>query len=120
MPHLLQGHSTYQITLFSHYSWQNEQIILPQLYTTIFSDSLAVTEEYEGVWQQFFNHELSSLQPRYDLLGYDQTRHLLHLLQNSTDSIAAQVWYGTQADIQYHQVSPDGGYENQQIHIIRK
>lgn len=120
MPHLLQGHSTYQITLFSHYSWQNEQIILPQLYTTIFSDSLAVTKEYEGVWQQFFNHELSSLQPRYDLLGYDQTRHLLHLLQNSTDSIAAQVWYGTQADIQYHQVSPDGGYENQQIHIIRK
>ena len=89
-------------------------------YLKYLKTQLKKSNEYEGVWQQFFNHELSSLQPRYDLLGYDQTRHLLHLLQNSTDSIAAQVWYGTQADIQYHQVSPDGGYENQQIHIIRK
>ena len=120
MPHLLQGHSTYPITLFSHYSWQNEKIILPQLYTTIFSDSLMVSEPYEEVWQQYFNHTVSSTHPRYDLLGYDQMRHLLQLLQTSSDSIATQVWNGSQADIQYHRISPEGGYENRQIHIIRK
>ena len=120
MPHLLQGHATYPITLFSHYSWQNEKIILPQLYTTIFSDSLMVSEPYEAVWQQYFNHTVSSTLPRYDLLGYDQMRHLLQLLQTSADSIATSVWNGLQADIQYHRVSPDGGYENRQIHIIRK
>ena len=120
MPHLLQGHATYPITLFSHYSWQNEKIILPQLYTTIFSDSLMVSEPYEAVWQQYFNHTVSSTLPRYDLLGYDQIRHLLQLLQTSADSIATPVWNGLQADIQYHRVSPDGGYENRQIHIIRK
>ena len=120
MPHLLQGHATYPITLFSHYSWQNEKIILPQLYTTIFSDSLMVSEPYEAVWQQYFNHTVSSTLPRYDLLGYDQMRHLLQLLQNSADGIATPVWNGLQADIQYHRVSPDGGYENRQIHIIRK
>ena len=119
MPHLLQGHATYPITLFSHYSWQNEKIILPQLYTTIFSDSLMVSEPYEAVWQQYFNHTVSSTLPRYDLLGYDQMRHLLQLLQTSADSIATPVWNGLQADIQYHRVSPDGGYENRQIHIIR-
>lgn len=120
MPHLLQGHATYPITLFSHYSWQNEKIILPQLYTTIFSDSLMVSEPYEAVWQQYFNHTVSSTLPRYDLLGYDQMRHLLQLLQTSADSIATPVWNGLQTDIQYHRVSPDGGYENRQIHIIRK
>ena len=120
MPHLLQGHATYPITLFSHYSWQNEKIILPQLYTTIFGDSLMVSEPYEAVWQQYFNHTVSSTLPRYDLLGYDQMRHLLQLLQTSADSIATPVWNGLQADIQYHRVSPDGGYENRQIHIIRK
>ena len=120
MPHLLQGHATYPITLFSHYSWQNEKIILPQLYTTIFSDSLMVSEPYEAVWQQYFNHTVSSTLPRYDLLGYDQMRHLLQLLQTSADSIATPVWNGLQADIQYHRVSPEGGYENRQIHIIRK
>lgn len=120
MPHLLQGHATYPITLFSHYSWQNEKIILPQLYTTIFSDSLMVSEPYEEVWQQYFNHTVSSTHPRYDLLGYDQMRHLLQLLQTSSDSIATQVWNGSQADIQYHRISPEGGYENRQIHIIRK
>lgn len=120
MPHLLQGHATYPITLFSHYSWQNEKIILPQLYTTIFGDSLMVSEPYEAVWQQYFNHTVSSTLPRYDLLGYDQMRHLLQLLQTSADSIATPVWNGLQADIQYHRVSPEGGYENRQIHIIRK
>lgn len=120
MPHLIQGHSAYPITLLSRYSWQNEKIILPQLYTTIFSDSISVTDAYEEIWQQYFNHTLSSTQPRYDLLGYDQTRHLLQLLQTSTDTINTQVWHGIQSDIQYQQLNPEGGYENQQIHIIRK
>ena len=122
MPHLINGYSKYRITLFSQYSWKDEKIILPQIYTTIFSDSPDNHDAYTQVYQQYFNHTLSSNQPRYDLLGYDQTRHILQLLQHykQTDTIDTQLWNGIQSDIQYHQVSPNGGYENQLIHIIRK
>lgn len=120
MPHLLKGYTNYHITLFSHYSWQNEKIIIPQIYTSVFSDSVIVTEAYKNVYEQYFNHPLSSTQPRYDLLGYDQTRHLLDMLSHSTDTIDTQLWYGSQSDILYKKVSSDGGYENQLIHIIRK
>jgi hypothetical protein len=122
MPHLLKGVADYRITLFSRYSWQNEKIILPQIYTSVFSDSISVTDTYTETFQQYFRHTLSSKLPRYDLLGYDQTRHLLHLLQNNslTDSATLPVWQGTQSNIQYHKLHLDGGYENQVIHIIRK
>lgn len=122
MPHLLKGVTDYRITLYSRYSWQNEKIILPQIYTSVFSDSISVTDTYTETFQQYFRHTLSSELPRYDLLGYDQTRHLLHLLQNNnlTDSAALQIWYGTQSNIQYQKSNLDGGYENQMIHIIRK
>ena len=122
MPHLINGYSKYRITLFSQYSWKEEKIILPQIYTTIFSDSIDNYNAYMQVYQQYFDHPLASEQPRYDLLGYDQTRHMLQLLQQYklTDTIDTQLWNGIQSNIQYHQVSPNGGYENQLIHIIRK
>ncbi len=121
MPHLLTGYSTYKITLFSHYSWQNEKIILPQIYTSVFTDSLAVGATYDDLYNTYFNHKQSSLQPRYDLLGYDLVRHMLTMLQTSaTDTLDMTLWRGMQSDIQYHKVSPEGGYENRMIHIIRK
>jgi hypothetical protein len=120
MPHLLKAYGAYRITLYSQYSWQNEKIILPQIYTSVFSETPVVPEEYEHMYAEYFAHPLSSTQPRYDLLGYDQTRHLLQLLQTSSDSIATSVWHGIQSNIQYQPVAEKGGYENQMIHIIRK
>lgn len=122
MPHLLKACGNYRITLFSHYSWQNEKIILPQLYTSVFSPAPMVPDSYEQLFEQYFNHELSSTQPRYDLLGYDLTAHLLAMLQqtNDTTPLTNESWNGIQANIHYIQTTPQSGYENHNIHIIHQ
>ncbi|MBR5573841.1 MAG: hypothetical protein IKW35_05040 [Paludibacteraceae bacterium] len=125
MPHLLKACGNYRITLFSHYSWQSEKIILPQLYTSVFTPQPAVSEEYEWLFEQYFDHELSSYQPRYDLLGYDLTNQLLDMLilqKSSQDNtvMLQDVWTGTQANIHYQPTDPKGGYENHIVHIIHQ
>lgn len=125
MPHLLKACGTYRITLFSHYSWQSEKIILPQLYTSVFTPQPAVSEEYDWLFEQYFDHELSSYQPRYDLLGYDLTNQLLDMLilqKSSQDNtvMLQDVWTGTQANIHYQPTAPKGGYENHIVHIIHQ
>ena len=40
LPHLFRLVGKYQITLYSRYSWQNEKILLPQIYTSVFQESL--------------------------------------------------------------------------------
>ena len=125
MPHLLKACGQYRLTLFSQYSWQNEKIILPQLYTSVFAPEPVVSEEYETLYRQYFNHELSSTRPRYDLLGYDLTSHLLQILMtkqtnDSTYLSETPVWEGTQANIHYQPVSEHGGWENHVIHIIHQ
>lgn len=122
MPHLLEVANTYRVTLYSHYSWQNEKIILPQLYASVFIQEPMVPENYQKLFDQYFAHELSSNQPRYDLLGYDLTSHLLNaLLQDTTATMFTDnIWQGTQADIRYQQTAPEGGYENQIMHIIHQ
>jgi hypothetical protein len=125
MPHLLKACGNYRITLFSHYSWQSEKIILPQLYTSVFTPQPAVSEEYEWLFEQYFDHELSSYQPRYDLLGYDLTNQLLDMLilqKSSQDNtvMLQDVWTGTQANIHYQPTAPEGGYENHIVHIIHQ
>ena len=125
MPHLLKACGNYRITLFSHYSWQSEKIILPQLYTSVFTPQPTVSEEYEWLFEQYFDHELSSYQPRYDLLGYDLTNQLLDMLilqKSSQDNtvMLQDVWTGTQANIHYQPTAPEGGYENHIVHIIHQ
>lgn len=125
MPHLLKACGNYRITLFSHYSWQSEKIILPQLYTSVFTPQPTVSEEYEWLFEQYFDHELSSYQPRYDLLGYDLTNQLLDMLilqKSSQDNtvMLQDVWTGTQANIHYQPTAPKGGYENHIVHIIHQ
>jgi hypothetical protein len=120
LPHLLTASQTYHLTLFSQYSWQNEKIVLPQLYTTVFTNDNEIPETYTSVFEEYFGHTIASAQPRYDLLGYDLTMHLLQLLQNdSLNHDTTEVHNGVQSDIEYHRLEA-GGYENQMIHIIRK
>ena len=119
MPHLLKGYSKYRITLYSHYSWKNEKIILPQIYTSIFKEAYVVPEEYTAIYQAYFGHAPAGDLPRYDLLGYDVTLHLLRMLQS--DNVPADdTWWGVQANIHYQTVGPMGGYENKKIHVVRK
>lgn len=117
MPHLLKLCGNYRITLYSHYSWQTENIILPQLYASVFAQEPYIPETYQTLFDRYFAHELSSTRPRYDLLGYDLTSHLLHTLHHQTTD---EVWEGIQANIHYQQTAAEGGFENHIIHIIHQ
>ena len=82
--------------------------------------------KFNGIdFDTYFGHILSETLPRYDLLGYDITLHLLRMLQQAyakktTLLPADEIWVGTQTTIRYKKVFEQGGYENQTIHIIRK
>lgn len=117
MPHLLKLCGNYRITLYSHYSWQTENIILPQLYASVFAQEPYIPETYQTLFDRYFAHGLSSNRPRYDLLGYDLTNHLLHTLHHQTTD---EVWEGIQANIHYQQTAAEGGFENHIIHIIHQ
>lgn len=128
MPHLIKASANYRITLYSHYSWQSEKIILPQLYVSVFTQEPFVPQSYQALFDKYFAHELSSEQPRYDLLGYDLTSHLLQALhqQKSAEQVAPttllinNIWEGIQSNIRYQQTTENGGYENHLIHIIHQ
>ena len=117
MPHLLKLCGNYRVTLYSHYSWQSEKIVLPQLYASVFAQEPIVPATYQALFDQYFAHELSSERPRYDLLGYDLTSHLLHTLRHN---VSEEVWEGIQARIHYQSTGEGGGYENHTIHIIHQ
>lgn len=124
IPHLLRtGDTFYQITLYSQFSWQKEDIMLPQIYTSAFKNDYTEYETYEYLWKTFFGHELSSTSPRYDLLGYDLTKHMLKLIRQSEDkhSFSAESLQheGIQSNINFQQQT-NGGYVNQTMHILRK
>lgn len=128
LPHLSIAAQSYPITLFSHYSWQKQNIPFPQIYTSVFSNAPYIPEYYEEAFRQYFGHTLSSTNPRYDLLGYDLTRHILHIVQSLqadgnadlSHVITEDQMYGTQSNVRYKRVGENGGYENDNIHIIRK
>ena len=120
MPHLLQAVGTYRITLLSRYSWQNEKIVLPQIYTSVFYEELVSPEAYEELYSTYFDAKPSAQSPRYDLLGYDLTKHFISLLQASDTSALSNDWMGVQSAIQYQPSSVHAGYENKKITVIRK
>lgn len=125
MPNLERAAQRYHVTLYSQYSWSRENILLPQIYTSTFNDTLLLPAQYDIDFDTYFGHILSETLPRYDLLGYDITLHLLRMLQQAyakktTLLPADEIWVGTQTTIRYKKVFEQGGYENQTIHIIRK
>lgn len=129
---LLAAAAAHPVTLFSHYMWQKENIGLPQIYTSIFEVVQDSTDHspmaaYQQDFEHYFSHTLSSTLPRYDLLGYDLTAHLVGLLQQLQDSadevyshsVLTKMYHGLQSDIQY-QRQEQGGYINSAIHVVRR
>ena len=121
-----KGHS---LALFGRYSWQQEKCPIEMVYVSIFHEPNAdLLASYEALYQQYFGHALSSLHPRYDLLGYDLTkatiRHLLlsqqAISEQDKQKVFAEEYHGLQSDIHYEKVSEDGGLENQCIKLVWK
>lgn len=116
MPHLLPWVSAKHLTLYSRYSWQNEKIIMNQLYTSVFTPTDSVDSTYSAAFDTYFHHSLSSILPRYDLLGYDLTTQVIEMLTKDTIT----PYQGLQSTIRYERDSVGGGWKNKNIQVIRK
>jgi hypothetical protein len=93
---------------------------LPQIYTSVFHESLDSLDTYEEIYNEYFDVAPSSQYPRYDLLGYDLTRHFLHLVAQKDTAVIQESWSGAQSVIQYLPSAKHRGFENQKIVVIRK
>lgn len=114
MPHVLNCKGNHRLTLISQYSWQNEKILLPQIFTTEFATELPTDpRHYEEEFARWFNTERSSSYPRYDLLGYDLMRQLIAHLQG-------QEYFGLQSDIHMQKIGENGGWKNTNVVVKRK
>ena len=114
LPHLhkLQEEG-YPIRIVSQYSWQKEDIRLPQVYLSMFDDPLQ-REQYDALWNTYFDATHVSEVPRYDLLGYDLMQALVAWLYGTKEK------QGLQSDIRWIQTGENGGWQNGEIKVVEK
>ena len=113
LPHLskLQDQG-FRLRIVSQYSWQKENIDMPQVYTSVFTID-ADREAYETLWENAYITHHTTDQPRFDLLGYDLMKALVAWLNNQTEV------HGLQADIRWIQAG-EGGWQNAEVRVIEK
>ena len=113
IPHLIKlQQAGYRIRIVSQYSWQKENIALPQVFTSMFT-SEAPREAYEALWNRYFSDAHVSDSPRYDILGYDLMRAMIAWLQGTKEI------HGLQSDIRWTQVE-NGGWQNAEVRVVEK
>lgn len=114
LPMIQKGIVGYDVTIISPYSWQNEKINIPQLFTSSFSarnDSLL--NAYEERYNALFGDEHVSTYPRYDRLGYD--------IMKEMDAFWHEEEYkGLQSNIRYERIDSIGGYQNVGIEVVKR
>ena len=120
IPYLLKAMNNYQVTLYSRYSWREEEIGIPHIYTSIFIEDVLSPANYKQIYQKYFENKPLSYSPRYDLLGYDLTKQMIEVVLDPTATKIMEVWTGAQSTIGYVKSASHAGYENHQISVIRK
>jgi hypothetical protein len=111
LPHLVAlQQAGFRIRIVSQYSWQKENIALPQVYTSMFREE-EDREAYETLWRTYFTDEHVSQAPRYDILGYDLMNALIDRLNGKNET------RGLQSTIRWEQVN-EGGYQNACVHVV--
>ena len=113
LPHLQKlQEEGYSVRIVSQYSWQKEDIHLPQVYLSMFDDPMQ-REEYDALWNTYFNATHVSEVPRYDLLGYDLMQALSAWLNGQKEI------EGLQSDIRWIQTGEKSGWQNSTVKIIQ-
>lgn len=113
LPHLAKLQSDgYRLRIVSQYSWNKEDIALPQVYTSMFTADNG-REEYETNWKKYYVNEHLSEAPRFDLLGYDLMQALVAWLRGEKEVT------GLQSVIRWKQ-DENGGYQNECIKVVEK
>lgn len=115
LPHLAKLRADgYQIRIVSQYSWQKENIDVPQVFTSIFK-SETNREAYDALWAESFAVGHVSEAPRYDLLGYDLMQALVHwVVTDNGEKLAVS---GLQSDIRWKQIN-NGGWQNACVKVV--
>lgn len=114
IPHIEQcARRGYDIVLLSQYSWQHEDIHMPQIYTSVFTAN-GNTEAYDRLWSRYFTNDHVSDTPRYDLLGYDLMNAMLCRLNGR------QTLSGLQSDIQWLRMTEEDGWQNINVQVIER
>ena len=112
LPHLQKlQEEGYSVRIVSQYSWQKEDIHLPQVYLSMFDDPMQ-REEYDALWNTYFNATHVSEVPRYDLLGYDLMQALIAWLNGQKEI------EGLQSDIRWIQTGEKSGWQNSTVKIV--
>ena len=112
LPHLAKLRSAgYRIRILSQYSWQKENITLPQIYTSVFT-SAADRSAYDALWSTYYVGEHVSDAPRYDLLGYDLMHALISWLRGGKET------NGIQSNIRWQQAG-EGGWQNANVRVVQ-
>lgn len=112
LPHIMTlRHVGYRVRLMSRYAWQKEQIELPQVYTSMFTQN-GDKEGYDALWEQTYKTQHTSEHPRYDLLGYDLMQALVQVVRGNSEPMN-----GLQSTIQWKQVQ-QGGHQNACVGVI--
>lgn len=112
IPHLLKlQQAGFRIRIVSQYSWQKENILLPQVYTSVFTGDRD-REAYEQLWATYFGSEHVSEAPRYDLLGYDLMRCLVAWINGE------KAYNGLQSSIYWNQANETSGWQNANVRIV--
>lgn len=113
LPHLAKLQSDgYRLRIVSQYSWNKEDIALPQVYTSMFTADNG-RDEYETNWKKYYVNEHLSEAPRFDLLGYDLMQALVAWLRGEKEVT------GLQSVIRWKQ-DENGGYQNECIKVVEK
>ena len=100
--------------LVSQYSWQKENIDMPQVYTSKFASDIDLTE-YDQQWQETYKNQHVSEMPRYDLLGYDLMREMICLIRKDANQHTS-----LQSPIVWESSSEQDGWQNTYINIVEK
>jgi len=128
MPYLMRAAQGGGLTLLTRYAWQDEAIALPQIYTTMFRENVAVDSvDYGALYSNFVAKERVVSRPCYDLLGYDIMTYVLETVvglkeaetPQAQEHIIERRFSGLQSDMHFVRVDSVGGYQNSDIHIVR-
>ncbi|MBP9017234.1 MAG: LysM peptidoglycan-binding domain-containing protein [Paludibacteraceae bacterium] len=115
----------YDMTLYQEYGWENRQIErFDRIYVAPFKpdlDSIAL-EEYQETFQKFYDWEVESERPRYDLLGYDLMNCFISVLKNNGKNLIHKLNEinfdnGLQSDFHFKKQSQFSGYINDKLYM---
>jgi len=100
--------------LVSQYAWQRENINMHQVYTSKFVTDTDLTE-YDRLWEDTYTNTHVSDMPRYDLLGYDLMREIVHIVLHQENNKQP-----LQSPIVWESESEQDGWQNTYIQIVEK